>query len=272
MQQQPRPRRAVPGQHGRLRHRRTRATIRTPAAPTWPTSAGSARRSTPTSRSATRARPATRSVPRRGGDAPRRRDDAARGDARRPDGVRALRRSGARRGGLGRVPRRLTRLTPSSAGGPARAVGAGATIDRGAPRWTSGLRTGGAPDRDGSDLPRPASRQPRPSPEVPVAERPHEPAPDFAAANGWDARVRDLHRLRPADLRRPVDVHEPAVDHRSGRAPPPRRRRGDHRRAVRRRRQPPLGRAVRAARRSARRSTRRGRSTRSSSASSRSRS
>ena len=45
-------------------------------------------------------------VPRRGGDAAGRRDDAPRGDARRPDGLRAVRRPGAGRGGLARVPRR----------------------------------------------------------------------------------------------------------------------------------------------------------------------
>ena len=48
-------------ERGRLRRSSTRAPTRTPAAPTWATSAGSARRSTPSSRSATRARRATRS-------------------------------------------------------------------------------------------------------------------------------------------------------------------------------------------------------------------
>ena len=59
--QQPRPGRAVPGQHGRLRHRRPGRRPERRHRPTWPTSAGSARPSTPTSRSRPRGRPATRS-------------------------------------------------------------------------------------------------------------------------------------------------------------------------------------------------------------------
>ena len=55
------PGRAVPGQHGRLRHRRPGRRPERGHRPTWPTSAGSARPSTPTSPSRPRARPATRS-------------------------------------------------------------------------------------------------------------------------------------------------------------------------------------------------------------------
>ena len=60
-------------------------------------------------------------------------------------------------------------------------------------------------------------------------------------------RLGDVLRLRPPDLRRPDDVHEPAVDRGSGRAPGPERGRGDRRRAVRRRGQPPARRPLRAA-------------------------
>ena len=73
------------------------------------------------------------------------------------------------------------------------------------------------------------------------------PRPDFAHANGWDRDFEAFAGLRPADLRRPDDLHEAALGHRSGRAPAPRRGRRDRRRPVRRRRQPPAGRPLRPA-------------------------
>ena len=138
---------------------------------------------------------------------------------------------------------------------------------RRAPLDASDRRTGGAAaERDGLRLPwrvllddvatggavssetdHPAADA-RPSPEDPVADRPTtRPRPRLRARQRLGRGVRDLQRLRPADLRRPDHVHEPALDHRSRRAPAPRRRRRDRRRAVRRRRQPPAGRPLRAA-------------------------
>ena len=90
--QQPGPGRALPGQHGRLRHRGPGRRPERRQSPTWPTSAGSARPSTPSSRSRRgHARPLD-PVPRRGGPAPGRRGHAARRHPRRPDRVRAVRR------------------------------------------------------------------------------------------------------------------------------------------------------------------------------------
>src|SRR4029079_19811099 len=115
-------------------------------------------------------------------DADGRRDDAAGGDACRPGRVRAVRRPGARRGGVAGVPggrkRGLTGNSPGVAFGPARPAG-------------RRMRTGGARARR-----RPCSR-PAHSPvrgtaaEDLVAERSddaHPPAATagFAAGNGWD--------------------------------------------------------------------------------------
>ena len=83
--------------------------------------------------------------------------------ARRP-----VPRSGPRRGGLGGVPRRADRRRRPSAT-------PGCYHRPGAPRWTSDSNRR-RPERDGpSD--RAASDGPRPSPEDPVAERPHDPDP-----------------------------------------------------------------------------------------------
>ena len=99
-------------------------------------------------------------LPGRRRDAARRRDDPARGDARRPDRLRAVRRSVARRRGVARVPRRVLDR-PS------------ATIRCGAPRWTLGCEPAAPPARRRL-IRRPVSAD-RPSPEDFVAERPHDP-------------------------------------------------------------------------------------------------
>ena len=179
-------------------------------------------------------------LPRRRRDAPRRRDDAPRGDAHRPDGGRPVRGPGARRGAPG--PRSAT--TPTSTAGAAPRPGA--TIARGAPRWTTGLRTGGAPNE--TDPTRRGLTRPRPSPEDPVAERPHDPAATSRPRNGWDREYETYttSTCRPTSARSRF-MKLPWIDG-SCRARGTRRRRRDRRRAVRRRRQPPLRRPVRAAR------------------------
>ncbi len=65
---------------------------------------------------------------------------------------------------------------------------------------------------------------------------------------GLGCAVRGLHGSRPADLRRPDDVLQPALDRGSRGARVARRRRGDRRGALRRHGHPPPGRQVRAAR------------------------
>ena len=101
--QQPRPGRAVPGQHGRLRHRRPgrrpqrrldRHGQRELGLPDHPPRPGD--------RAGGHARPLD-PVPRRGRHPARRRDDAAGRDARRPDRRRAVRGPGARGRRLGGV-------------------------------------------------------------------------------------------------------------------------------------------------------------------------
>ena len=127
------------------------------------------------------------------------------------------------------------------------APGCGATIERGAPRWTliSNRRRPQQTDPDAATI-----DGLRPSPEEPRGRAPPRPdsRPRLRRGQRLGRAVRDLQRLRPAHLRRPDDVHEPAVDHGPRRAAPPRRRRRDHRRAVRRRGEPPTGRPIRAAR------------------------
>ena len=115
---------------------------------------------------------------------------------------------------------------------------------------------------------------PAPSPGgLSMAER-HDPdrPSGFAAAERLGPRLRGLHRLRPADLRRADHVHEAALDHGSrpsSCAGGPTSRSSARRSTTRSATGPAPGSARG---RSARRSTRRARSTRSSSASSRSRS
>ena len=114
---------------------RTRARTRTPAAPTWATSAGSARRSTRSSRSATRASPG-HSIAFRDAAATPRADEVTLLAATlvAQVAVRAVRRPGARRGRLGAS-------SAAEAEGRARRrtalIGRGASIRAGAPRWTS---------------------------------------------------------------------------------------------------------------------------------------
>ena len=93
--------------------------------------------------------------------------------------VELFTRPGARRGGLGGVPRRLIRPT---AGAAARCYHRA----RRAP-LDARSRTGGAPsETDSLTRPRPLARARLRRNHV--AERPHDPDadPDFAAANGWD--------------------------------------------------------------------------------------
>ena len=71
---------------------------------------------------------------------------------------------------------------------------------------------------------------------------------DFARHNGWDGEFETYDDFDLPTYVGPVDVHEPAVGHRPGRAPTPRGRRRDRRRTVRRRRDPPVRGPVRAAR------------------------
>ena len=131
-------------------------------------------------------------VPRRRRRPAGRRDDAPGRDARRPDRVRALRGPGAGGRRAGAPSARPTVATP-----PGRVL-----PSRGAPRWTIGFEPAAPPARRIDHPPRPP---PRPSPEDPVAERPHDPTPraDFASPQRLGPRVRDVRRLRPADLRRP---------------------------------------------------------------------
>src|SRR4029079_14790943 len=64
---------------------------------------------------------------------------------------------------------------------------AGATIGHGAPRWTSGFEPAAPPIETDGLLTRPADGRRRARlRRNPVAERPHDDAPDYAAANGWD--------------------------------------------------------------------------------------
>ena len=175
-------------------------------------------------------------VPRRGRDAPRRRDRPCSRPRSSPRPRRPVRRPGARRRGLGGVPRGLTRagrqrrVLPSA---PARPAGRRS-------------RTGGAPSETDSIR---TAVTPRPSPEDPVADRPHDPARPRLRAR-TTAGMATYETYDDFDLPTyvgPDDVHEAAVGHRPGRAAPARRRRGDRRRAVRRRGEPPTGRALRAA-------------------------
>ena len=172
-------------------------------------------------------------LPRRGRHAACRRDDAPRRDARRPDRLRAVRRSGPRRGSLAGVPRQgLTGLRPAAL------ADARMPAARPAGRW---MRTGGAP----SETIRAHGAVRSFVSGGPVAERPHDPESsadvDFAAANGWDREYEaysdfDLPTYvgpttfmnlpwitDPAELRaRGVDVaivgapFDDAVSHRSG--------------------------------------------------------
>ena len=208
--QQPGPGRALPGQHGRLRHRG-------PGRRRERRQHGHGQRQLglpddpPRPRDRAEGTPGHSILFRDAAVTPAgRRGDAARRDARRPDRVRAVRGPGARRRGVGASSAR-----PDAAPGRAWAY-----HRRGAPRWTTDSNRR-RPQRDGSD---PRRSPPRPSPEDHVAERPHDPDPasGFASRNGWDRDVRDVSRLRPADLRRAGDVHEAALDHGPGRAPPAR--------------------------------------------------
>ena len=209
-------------------------------------------------------------LPRRGRDAAGRRDDPARGDARRPDAPTSsspIRRSSRRRGASS-----AARPEPGQA---ANGLFPGASIRAGAPRWTTDANRR-RPERDGDrDAGGPigpvAVRRRRTSwPSAPTT--PTAAGRDFAAANGWDREYETYSDFELPTYVGPDHVHEPAVDHRPGRAPRAGRRRRDRRRAVRRRRQPPARARASGRARSARRSTPRARSTRSSSASSRSRS
>ena len=124
-------------------------------------------------------------------------------------------------------------------------------------------------------------RRPRPAPATVDGRPPPEdnrgrasPAPGrrrLRGAQRLGPRVRDVRRLRPADLRRPADVHEAAVGPGPGRAPA--RATSTSRSSARRSTtRSATGRARGSGRgRSARRSTRAARSTRSSWATSRSR-
>ena len=79
------------------------------------------------------------------------------------------------------------------------------------------MRTGGAPSET-DDRPRPDAATVPGGPPWPSAH----PIPTSTATSRRQRlgpRVRDVRRLRPADLRRADDVHEAAVGHRSGRAP-----------------------------------------------------
>ena len=217
-----------------------------------------------------------------------RRDDPARGDARRPDAPTSC--SPTRRSS--RPPGASSAARPEP-GQAANGRLPGAIIRAGAPRWTpdanrrrpqrDGDRDAGGPigpvERTVSRRTRgrapgrrpPGRRAPRRRRRArrrPDAARSREPG--FAAANGWDRDYEILQRLRPADLRRADDVHEPAVDHRPGRAPRrgPSTSRSSARRSTTRSATGPARASGRG--RSARRSTPRARSTPSSSASSRS--
>ena len=182
--------------------------------------------------------------------------DAARRAPRRPDRRTSCSGTRPRRGRLGASSAaRLSRAEPASRRRAVRRA-TGATIARRAP-LDDGFRTGGAPsETDPTAACRRRDRLRRNS----VAERPHDPDldRDFAHAQRLGPRVRDVRRLRPADLRRAGHVHEAAVGHRSGRAPPARAStsRSSARRSTTR---SPIGRAPGSARaRSARRSTRSG--------------
>ena len=161
--QQRRPRRAVPGQHGRLRHRGPGRRPQRRIDRHGQRQLGRADHPPgPRDRARGHAR-ALDPVPRRGRDAARRRGDAAGRDARRPDRRRAVQRPGARGRGMGGVPSDAGRLcrgemrvrrAPSSRSYERRAgstepAATVRTIGRGASCWTT-VRTGGAPSETDS--------------------------------------------------------------------------------------------------------------------------
>ena len=142
---------------------------------------------------------------------------------------------------------------------------------RGAPRRAE-IRTGGAPVEEAWRGEARASRASRPE-EDNVAERPHHPGDvDFAARNGWDRAYEAFDDFDlPTYVGLPTFMKLPWVPDAAGPAGPQRGRR-DRRRPVRRRRQPPPRRPLRPPRDPRGAVHERAPSTRSSWASSRSRS
>ena len=266
--QQPRPRRALPREHGRLRHRRHgrrpecrqhrhgQRQLGLPDHPPGPRDLRARACRATRSRSATRRRrrgPTRRRCSRRR-SSPRRRTTCSLDPALVEAAWAAFRArlTADRRAGERRPPD--GRVLPSAAARPA----------------GRSDREPAAPPIETADPDRGRIGRPRPSPEDPVAERPHDPRPTSRAANGWDREYETYSDFDLPTYVGAVDVHEAAVDHRSCRAPP--RATSTSRSSARRStmpsataRAPGSGRA-----RSARRSTRRARSTRSSSTSSRS--
>ena len=163
---------------------------------------GRARRSTPTSRSRPRARPATRSCsatrPRRP-----RADEATLLAATlvAQTAVRAVRGPGARRGGLGRRSGD-ERTDARGADGGQRTPSARCYHRRGAPRWTIGFEPAAPPARRtirrGHDAaPVSGGSRGRAPPTTPTT------AATSRAATAGTREFETLQRLRPADLRRP---------------------------------------------------------------------
>ena len=173
----------------------TRATTPTPAAPTWATSAGSARRSIRTSRSRRKARPGTRSC----SATPRPRPQA--------DETTLLAATLVAQTAydLFADPALVEAAWQEFRGVRGRSLGvrAGATIGPARPAGRRS-RTGGAPSET---EPYPRRRARVRLPEDPVAERPLDPSgrTGIRRPQRLGRRVRVLRRLRPADLRRPVD-------------------------------------------------------------------
>ena len=191
-------------------------------------------------RSPTRARPATRSS---SATPPRRRAPTRRRSSRR-------RSSPRRRTSCSPTRRSSTAAWRSSAGESLRpSAGMGYDRSRRAP-LDAGCEPAAPPARR-RPIRRPVSPI-RPSPEDSRGRAPPRPRPPRRRATSPPptAGTREFEAFSDFDLPTyvgPDDVHEPALGHRSRRAPRSGRGRGDHRRAVRRRGQPPARRALRAA-------------------------
>ena len=187
----------------------TRGRTRPRARPTWATSPGRARRSTRSSRSCDEPTP---------GHSIEFRDAAARPRADETMLLAATLVAQTALDLLARPGARRRRPGASSAARPMAArdrrpralrTGAG-TMPPGAPRWTADPNRRRPTRRRRPPGPRPATDAP--PPEDHVAERPDAPGRRrLRRAQRLGPRVRDVRRLRPADLRRPADVHEAAV-------------------------------------------------------------